>query len=40
MRRAVGIMSISEVGDGLEGLRNGSTGINMVAQAHEALGTP
>jgi len=34
---AVGIMSMSEVGDGR---RHEQTGLNMVAQAHAALGMP
>ena len=38
--RAVGMTSISEVGDGPEGRRHEPTGLNMVAQAHAALGTP
>jgi len=40
MGRAVGMMSMSEVSDGREGRRHEPTGLNMVAQAHAALGTP
>jgi len=40
MRRAVGMMSMSEVGDGRESRRHESTGLYMVVQAHAALGTP
>jgi len=39
MGRAVGMMSLSEVGDDREGRRHEPTGLSMVAQCHATLGT-